>query len=190
MLFASPCSKLRTCDDRIGEKWRHSPRFIGAPAANWATARATTKARGLKGRRIADSSHTLATAAEADRMGAVQAYAAASTDVLSAQGKQRSRLWGRRKTRLRPRRSRFVSVSNATLCSTSPTDPRSTLRVPEAAPTTRRWRRRRPQRKLRPTTLETTPSATRYTRTSPAPARLDGMEMFTWSSPWNDDFPK
>ena len=36
---------------------------------------------------------------------------------------------------------------------------------------------------FRPTTLEATPSATTYTRTSPVPARLFGIEMFTWSSP-------
>ena len=34
-----------------------------------------------------------------------------------------------------------------------------------------------------PTTLEATPSATTYTRTSPVPARLFGIEMFTWSRP-------
>src|SRR5258707_8504105 len=32
---------------------------------------------------------------------------------------------------------------------------------------------------LRPTTFEATPSATTYTRTSPMPARLFGIEMFT-----------
>src|ERR1039458_5977043 len=36
---------------------------------------------------------------------------------------------------------------------------------------------------FRPTTLEATPSATTYSRTSPRPARLFGIEMLIWSSP-------